>query len=195
MIVLGLSLLCLVLLVLVFMCLIVYLILKSNLAVAKTIILLCLITFLYVGYTKIRYTLIIPAIHFIFQPDDYDEPLIFDEFIFHEKGYSKTYSLSYKYPQIHSIDLARGENDLSQINELTGILKAEFFYKDRLLFEKVTTDFDDCLRNRTVKLIKFAMPLNNKYKKNISLRLTILGPYVELEKFDNLFIEVGTIGH
>lgn len=195
MILLALSMLCLVLLLFLFLYMIVSLILKSNLAVAKTIILFCLVLFLYAGYTKIRYTLIIPAIHFIFQPDDYDEPLIFDEFIFHEKGYSKTYSLPYKYPQIQAIKLTRGKNDLSNIDNLTGILKAEFFYKDQLLFEKVTTDFDDCLRNRTVYLIKFAMPLNNKYKKHISLRLTVLEPYLELEKFDTLFIEVGTVGY
>ena len=158
---------------------------------SKAIILLCLVAILYIGYTKTRYVAIIPAINFVFVPDDYYEPLISEEFIFHKKGYSKVYLLPYKYPKMCAVKLIRAENDLSKINGLTGKLKAEFFYKDQLLFEKVSTDSDPCLTNRSIELIEFAMPLNNKYRKNISVKLTVLEPYIELEKLEKLFVEIG----
>lgn len=171
---------------------IVYPILKSEVQWKyKVIVLLCLFVVLYMGYTKVRYTEIIPTIYFIFQPEDYYEPLISDEFVFYQKGYSKTYLLPYKYPGVHAIKLVRGNNDLSKTNGLTGKLKAEFFYKEQLLFEEVSTGIDPCLTNRVIYLLEFFMPLNNRYKKDISVRITVLEPYMELEQFGRLYIEIG----
>lgn len=160
------------------------------------IVLLSVATILCLGYIKVRYTYIIPFMHFVFQPDDYLSPLIVDEFMFKEKGYSKTYSLPYKYPQIYAIKLSRGENDLLRINGLTGKLKAEFFYKGKLLFEKLSPCMDESMSDTITELIEFVMPLDNKYKSDISVKITVLEPFKELEAFDKpLFIQIGVISN
>lgn len=160
------------------------------------IILLSVATISCLGYIKVRYTYIIPFVHFVFQPDDYLDPLIVDQFMFKEKGYSKTYFLPYKYPQIYAIKMSRGKNDLLIINGLTGKLKAEFFYQDRLLFEKESTCLDGSMSDTITELIEFVMPLDNKYKSDLSVTITVLEPFKELEAFDRpLFIQIGVISN
>ncbi len=162
----------------------------------RVILLLSVVVILCFGYAKIRYTYIIPFKHLVFQPSDYYDPLIVDEFMFTEKGYRETYLLPYKYPQIHAIKISCGENDWSQINGLTGKLKAEFFHENRLLFEKQSNHVDGYMTDTLLYLIKFPMPLNNKYKSSISVKLTVLEPFKELGEFDKpFFVQVGVIGH
>jgi hypothetical protein len=158
------------------------------------IILLSVCSISYFYYAKTRYTYVIPFIHFLFEPDDYYDPLIKDEFMFDEKGYSKTYLLPYKYPQKYAIKILRGENKPSKINGLTGKLKAEFFYENKLLFEKYSARLDVSFTDTVIELIEFTMPLNNKYKSSTSVRLTVLEPFKELEEFDEpLLIKIGVI--
>ncbi len=192
MILLSLAMIILILLMLVFSSLIVHVILKSRIKRKYIIgVSLCLLALLYISYTKVRYTYIIPLVHFVFQPDDYNDPLIVDDFLFHKKGYSKIYSLPYKYPQIHAVKIISEEMGLSKFNGSAGKLKAQFFYEDRLLFEKVVTSL-----NENKYLVEFAMPLNNKYKKDIELKLTIIEPFKELVELNKpLPVEIGIISN
>jgi len=143
--------------------------------------------------------------HLAFPPKNLYNPIIIDDFPFHEAGYTKTYPLKPKYLDIYSIGYFTEKQNISSKDKFKGKIKAEFFYKGKFLFEKTTTSqiaagYADGDRKmeyfKDVFLMDFEIPLQKKYKKGISVRLTVLEPYEGLKKYGNsvkLFIGVSSI--
>ena len=124
------------------------------------------------------------------QPKDLYAPIITDEFLFYEKGYTKTYPLIAKHLDIYELGFLSGENIISSKYRFDGKLQADFFWKDQLLFSKIITSINsgvyaekDMAHYKEVALLKFEIPLEGKYAKNISVRITVLEPALELKEY------------
>lgn len=128
--------------------------------------------------------------HLVFSPKDLLQPVVEDNFKFYEANYSRTYKLKPKYLDFYEIGVSFKEGGISSKYKFTGKLKAEFFYKDKLVFEKLITSMGAAvfLDNRMEKfkefgLLTFEMPLSSKYARDISVKLTVIEPDKELEKY------------
>jgi hypothetical protein len=141
--------------------------------------------------------------HLIFPPVDLYEPIVNDEYLFWEEGFSKRYLLKPKYLDIYEIGLHSPTNHLPAIYKFQGIIKVQFFSEDKLLFEKeissqIACDYvaDDMTHYKNVSLLNFEIPLLGKYKNDISVKLTVLKPDLNLEKYSNslkMYIAVSSI--
>ncbi|MFA5144010.1 MAG: hypothetical protein WC522_07605 [Candidatus Omnitrophota bacterium] len=124
------------------------------------------------------------------QPKDLYTPIITDEFLFYEKGYTKTYPLIARHLDIYELGFLSWENIIPSKYRFDGKLQADFFWKDQLLFSKVITSINsgvyaekDMAHYKEVSLLKFDIPLEGKYAKNISVRITVLEPALELKAY------------
>lgn len=129
-------------------------------------------------------------INMAIEPQDLYQPIVTDKFLFYRKGFSKTYSLEPKYLDSYAIGFYSEDNSIYSQYKFNGKIKADFFYKDRLLFTKTTTSINaawyvenDMKYYKKVSLMDFDIPLKGKYKDNISVVLTVLETDRELEKF------------
>ncbi len=141
--------------------------------------------------------------HLMFIPKDLYQPVVKDSFPFYEEGFSKTYLLKPKYLDFYVVGfLSEDQNILAQ-DIFKGKIKAEFFWKDKLLFEKIATSQiaaqymgTDMKYYKEVFLMDFGIPLQNKYKDDISIRLTVLESHESMRKYGDaikLFIGVSSI--
>jgi len=142
--------------------------------------------------------------HLISAPKDMYHPIITDNYLFHKQGFSKTYFLKPKYLDIYEIGfISKAPNQIYSNYRFKGEVRVEFFYKEILLFDKVIKSTlsanysdKDMGHYRSVSLLTFQIPLNGKYKNNISLRLTVVQPDVQLKSYANsiiLYIAVSAI--
>ncbi|MDP3731770.1 MAG: hypothetical protein Q8R31_01890 [Candidatus Omnitrophota bacterium] len=142
-------------------------------------------------------------IHLIIQPKDLYQPVITDNFLFYEEGFTKTYFLKPKYLDIYEIGFLAEKADISSKYKFEGKLKAEFFWKDKLLFDRIVSSYNaawsvngDMEHFKEISLLKFEIPLQGKYKNDISIRLTVLEPDQELKKYADsikLYIAVSAV--
>ncbi len=175
--------------------------------VAVAILLLPLVMLAFVKITKgfIPMPTIRHILHLTFPPEDLYEPIVVDEFKFHEKGFEKRYVLKPKYLGGYMIGFVSGKQNIPQKETFKGKIKVEFFWKDTFLFEKTVTSQRaavDADNDKTMKyykkviLVSFEVPLQGKYKDDISVRLTVLEADENLKKYGNsikLFIGVSPI--
>jgi len=143
--------------------------------------------------------------HLAFPPEDLYRPIVVDNFLFHKEGFTRTYRLEPKYLDVYSIGFFSEKQDISSEDNFKGKIKAEFFWKEKLLCEKIVTsqtaayyaDGDKAMKHyKKVFLMDFEIPLQGKYKKDISVKLIVLQPDKELEKYSDslkLFIAVNSI--
>lgn len=125
----------------------------------------------------------------VIEPKNLYQPIVLDHFLFHEKGYTKSYSLSPRYFDIYEIGCLIGNNGLDSNYQFAGRVKAEFFSNDKLLFEKTLSSVDqawhkgkDMYHYSQISFMKFEIPLQNKYWRNIAVRLTVLEPDPKLRE-------------
>ena len=128
--------------------------------------------------------------HLMLPPKDLYEHIVNDEFLFWEAGFSKNYSLNPKYLDFYELGLYSPIDNLPSSFRLKGIIKAQFFFKDELLFEKeighqiaVIYIEGDMGHYKNVSLLNFEIPLLGKYKDDVSVVLTVLKPDVNLKKY------------
>lgn len=143
--------------------------------------------------------------HLAFPPKDLYKPILVDAFKFHEKGFEKRYVLKPKCLDSYAIGILSEQQNIPWDYKFSGKIKAEFFWKDTFLFEKTVTsqgaafcaDNDKTMKYyKNVYLLEFEVPLQEKYKDDISVRLTVLEPDGSLEKYGDsikLFIGVSAI--
>jgi hypothetical protein len=141
--------------------------------------------------------------HLIFTPDDLYAPIITDSFIFHEKGFSRKYLLQPKYLDIYEIGFLSSEANIDAGYKFKGKMKFEFYWKEKLVYEKIATSShsvfyvnNDNPKIKNVSLSTFEIPLNGKYKNNIYVKVTVLEPDNEIEKYGEsiqLYIRVGAV--
>ena len=141
--------------------------------------------------------------HLVISPKDLYKPIVVDNFPFYEKGFTKSYLLNPKYLEIYEIGFLAEKADISLKYKFKGKIKAEFFWKDTLLFDKTVTRIDstgdikgDMSHYKEISLLTFEIPLQGKYKDDISIKLTVLEPDKELKKYGdsiNLYIAVSAV--
>jgi hypothetical protein len=141
--------------------------------------------------------------HLLINPIDLCQPIVTDTFPFYEKGFSKTYPLKPKYLDYYEVGFQNEKEDKFVEYSFNGTIKAEFFWKDKLLFEKITAlkirgGYVE-KEGRYFKIVYlfefFEIPLQGRYKENISVRLTVVEPDEDLKKYGDsikLFIRVHT---
>ena len=137
--------------------------------------------------------------HLAVGPKDIYEPILVDTFKFYEKGFSKTYLLQVKYLDSYEIGFLSTKQNIAKNYEFDGKLKVEFLYKNKLIFESVTTSIltagyaeGDMEHYKEVSLLDFVIPLKGRYKNHISVKLTVLEPDKQLENFgDSIKLYIG----
>lgn len=141
--------------------------------------------------------------HLTIRPKDLYKPIVIDKFPFYKKGFTKSYRLNPKHLDIYEIGFFSDEANISSKYKFGGKIRAEFFWKGKLLFNKIATSIDsasyikgDMSRYKNVCLLKFCLPLQGRYKKDISVRLTVLEPDEDIEKYKDslkLYVAVSTV--
>lgn len=141
--------------------------------------------------------------HLLIQPEDLYNPIIKDDFSFHKKGFSKTYELKPKYFDYYDMGIVFNENNISSNYKFSGKLLVEFFYKDKLVSDATVSQIaaawpskTDDSKYREIALFSFAIPISKKYKKDISIRITVLEEDEVLKEYKDsiqLFVAVSAI--
>lgn len=140
--------------------------------------------------------------HRIFAPKDLYYPIVSDNFLFYEKGFSKTYLLIPKYFDFYDFGFLIGKEGLSSKYKFNGEIQLEFFWKDKALLKKVVTSIDtvwyiegDMTKYKKVSLMRFEIPLLGEYIDDIKVKITVLEPDQKLSKYGDsikLYIAVST---
>jgi len=139
-------------------------------------------------------------IHLMVEPKDLYRPIVTDNFIFYEQGITKTYNLAPYYFDKYEIGFFVEGIGIEATYKFKGKIKAEFYWKDNLLFDRVIDSMDqavykekDMAHYKKVSLLGFEIPLLNKYAEDISIRLRVIEPDMQLKSFGdsiNLYIAV-----
>lgn len=132
-------------------------------------------------------------VHLAVSPEGLYKPIIVDKFLFYEKGFTKTYRLKPTYLDIYEIGFSVGGEGITSKYKFREKLKVEFFWKDKFLFEDIITSQKygvykekDMGHFKQIVLYNFDIPLQKKHTKDISIKITVLEPDEELEKFGDL---------
>jgi hypothetical protein len=139
-------------------------------------------------------------VHLYIEPKNLYQPIVLDKFMFHEYGYTKSYYLFPKYYDLYEIGFLINGTGIETTYKFKGRIKAEFFCKDRFLFDKIITSMDQAWFNekdmhyyKRISLLKFEIPIQNKYVNDLSIRLTVTEPDFYLKSrsdFISLYISV-----
>lgn len=135
-------------------------------------------------------------------PGDYFTKLVYEDFDFYTKDYSKTYKLDYKYFTLYSIQIVDENEKLpDMINgehyQFKGKLKLDYFSGNQLIlteyiekwergfFSKVSTNF-----LYAYELKNFTIPIANQYK-DLSITLTVIEPMQYYSPENKLKLSIG----
>jgi hypothetical protein len=139
-------------------------------------------------------------IHLMAEPKNLYQPIIVDKFLFYEQGVTKVYNLTPNYFDIYEIGFFVDGTGIEATYKFKGKIKAEFYWKDNLLFDRMITSMDqgwykenDMSHYKQISLMKFEIPLLNRYAKDISIKLTVIDPDLQTKSLGdsiNLYIGV-----
>ncbi|MBU4477667.1 MAG: hypothetical protein KKH34_01020 [Candidatus Omnitrophica bacterium] len=147
--------------------------------------------------------------HIMTMPADLFEPILKDKFLFWKKGFSKTYKLSPKYSDIYAVGficenekIPSGWGKKGGKYRFMGLIQANFYWKNKKIFTETIENHvsgfyvkGDMNYYREIEFINFEIPLKGKYKKDISLELTVIEPDEYLRQFENsIKLYVGVSG-
>jgi hypothetical protein len=147
-------------------------------------------------------------LHLIVTPRDIYNPIVYDEFIFYSKGYTKIYPLETKYNDYYEIGIVFKNEDMpsgyatKSKYTFNGKIKIDFFYKDLHVSSKIISSYfsvtykkNDMNYLEKISLSIFEVPLMGKYKKDISVRVSVLEPDNELKNYaDSAKLYIGISG-
>jgi hypothetical protein len=186
---------------------------KTNKETVNQKILLFLILSVILSFVILKGVSLLPTslihfLHLIVTPEDLYDPIVYDEFLFYNKGYSKTYSLKTKYNDYYSIGIIFENRDMpsgyatNPKYTFNGKLKIEFFYKDLLVSSEIVSSYVRFLYSKNdmnylekISLSVFEVPLMGKYKKDISVMVSVLEPDNELKNYaDSARLYIGISG-
>lgn len=133
--------------------------------------------------------------HFIFTPvKELYKPIVYEDFDFYKKGYSKIFKLNYQYIDRYEINMLDESHKIpsgffnkSETYKLNGKIQFDFYSNDKLIKTEITESTmggayaDDMKYFEFIVLRMFNIPMNYKYYKNMSLKVTVLEPISELE--------------
>lgn len=128
--------------------------------------------------------------HLLTVPKDLYTPIVYDHFDFSKKGTTITYSLIPKYFDIYALSISFPNEKISSKYKFQGKLKIEFLYKEKIVLEKIAdqnisalyADKEMSLYKR-ITLLNFIVPIYNKYKDNLSVRVSVIETDNLLEKY------------
>ncbi len=150
--------------------------------------------------------------HFIFPPVDLFEPIVFDDFNFTKKGYSKQYDLNYKYFDNYMIEITSKEKYIGRvlaeeapnkdgINKLYGKIKIDYYSNKKILKTNYITTHSGGAYSTTsasyfstIVLDSFYLPFEQKYYNNLSVRVTVIEPVQKLLS-NELIVRIGCSPH
>jgi hypothetical protein len=128
--------------------------------------------------------------HLVAPPEDLYKPIVVDVFPFWERGFSKSYSLNPKYMDFYELGLLAVSGGFPSREKFDGKIKVEFFHEGKIVSEHEITSIQggvyagkDMTQYKKVSLMDFEIPLQGNYKKNISIRLTVLDADRNLAKY------------
>ena len=138
-------------------------------------------------------------IHRAISPEGLYEPIVTDNFLFYKKGFTRTYSLHPKYLDFYNIGFLVKNGSLSSKYKFSGKVKADFYWKNKLLFSKEITSHisaaysdNDLKYFSDVLLLHFEIPFQGKYTDDISVKLTVLEPDKNLKQYgDSIRLFIG----
>lgn len=127
-------------------------------------------------------------IHGFFPEKDFNQPILVDnDFVLTEEGFSKEYKLNFKYYDSYWIGVLGKESNIPSEYKFRGVIKVEFFQNNNLISEHVISSAlraysagKDIDHIRRFEIYQFQYPINNKFKDDIKLKLTVLKPDLEL---------------
>jgi len=133
------------------------------------------------------------------------EPQRTEDFRLDVKGYSKTFDLNLKYLDKYSLGMTNGNIGFPEKYQFHGKLKLQFFYKNKLVREKevdkqdvsyyMTGENSKSGYFREITLTYFDIPLDRKYKDNLSLKVIVIEPDTKINEFGKeLKIVIGVSG-
>lgn len=128
--------------------------------------------------------------HLLVAPKGLYDPIVIDRFPFDKKAFAKTYELNPKYFDYYHLSIQFLNEDVSSKYRFSGKLLVEFLYKNKLISTKTINKQiaawyvkNDISRYRKISLLRFEIPIEHKYSKNLSIRVTVLEVDEELKKY------------
>jgi hypothetical protein len=134
--------------------------------------------------------------YLVFPPEDQYQPLVMDNFNFHEKNYTAKYKFKPKYRDIHEVGFTVQPNVLlsgwggNKGYTFSGKLKVELFHENTLVDEAIVTkrlsvgfQKDNMDYISSVSLYNFPVPIKGFFLKETILRVTVVEPDKSLEKY------------
>jgi hypothetical protein len=140
--------------------------------------------------------------HLILPPKDLYKSIVVDVFPFWVRGFSKSYSLNPKYMDIYEIGLLSTDENFPSDEKFTGKVKVQFLSEGETVFESEMTSIqggvyagNDMKKYKKISLLNFEIPFKGKFTRNLVVRLTVLEPDTNIEKYGStlqLFIAVSS---
>ncbi len=125
--------------------------------------------------------------YLIFTPSDLYTPIVYDDFNFHEDGFTKTYNLKPKYKNNYVVGF-KIDKGITSKYKFNGKLEIVFFKGDEFLFEKISDHWvraidmgNDMTKYKQVDLSIFKFPILGKYSKDIKVEIKVLKGDKQLE--------------
>ena len=134
-------------------------------------------------------------LHLVIPPNDLYKPIVEESFPFYIKDTTKTFDMLPRYLDFYDVGFLLEKEKLPSDFKFQGQIKFEIFRENEMLLQKIVVDPDSWSTNK-VSLMHFEIPVNKKYKDNLRMKVTVLTPDVQLEKFADslkLFISVSNV--
>ena len=137
-------------------------------------------------------------LHLAKPPKDLHDPIIVDAFPFWGVGFSTSYKLQPKYLDFYEIGLLSLDEGLASKEKFTGVVKVEFMWQGNPVCEYEINSIQggvyagkDMARFKTAMLLRFEIPIEGKFDKELSMRMTVVKADQNLQKYgDSLKIYV-----
>ncbi len=132
------------------------------------------------------------------------QPQIIEDFRLDVAGYSKILDLNLSYMERYSLSITNGEIGFPEKYKFNGKLKLQFFYKNKLVRERQVVEQEVAVYGtkrkgfyfNEITLTYFDLPLDRKYKDNLSLKVTVVEPDTTISEFGKeLKIVIGVNKH
>ncbi|NLD88045.1 MAG: hypothetical protein GX633_07280 [Clostridiales bacterium] len=141
-------------------------------------------------------------INTIIAPKDLYDPIVEDRFVFYLKGYEKVYDLKPKYLDVYELGFSAGDSGIDSRYRFKGCLRAVFYSGNKAIYECLISSQksawyikEDMTRYRSISLLTFDVPIKGKYVNDLKVKLTVLEPDVQLEKYrDQIKLHIAVSG-
>ncbi len=131
-------------------------------------------------------------------PADLYTPLVLDDFMFSKNGFSKTYTVSPRYKDIHEIGVSFTEKGLDSKHKFEGVLGIEFLCGATVVLEKQVSSFQrswflnkEMTKDKKVSFETFNSLLCGNLEE-IGIKVTVKKGDSLLEEFGTLYIAVSS---